>query len=856
MKKILFLVSSFLTFLVAHSQEKLSLSYYLPQHVSYNSEIPTPESFFSWQVGEWHVSHDQLVSYLREVDRISDRMTLEIYARSYEGRPSILLTVTGSSNRTNLDKIKSDHLKLSDASQSSSLDVSRMPVVVWIGASVHGNEPSGSNAMLLLTYYLAAAQGPSIDSLLNETVILVDPAFNPDGLQRFSHWANTNKSKTLMTDPSSREFNETWPGGRFNHYWFDLNRDWLYVQHPESKGRATKFQEWKPNILTDHHEMGANSTFFFQPGVQSRVHPLTPKINQELTQKIGTFHAKALDKLGSLYFTEENYDDFYYGKGSTYPDVQGCIGILFEQASSRGHAQETVNGVLSFPFTIRNQFTTMQSTLAAARSLRIDLLNFQRDFYRGVANESKAASGYIFGNQYDKARNYEMLRILLQQKVEVYPLKNNISAEGKTFTSETSYFIPANQPQYRLVKAMFEKRTTFEDSLFYDISAFSLPLAFNMPYAEAKTASVGEKLTTISFPEGKVVGDKNIYGYVFAWDNYYAPRTVNELLKKGYQIRVATKPFTSVIEGKTQTFDYGTILIPVGLQSQSQEAILADMQAFAKRDGLDITGISTGLTPTGIDFGSSNFAAVTDPKAMLLVGIGVTATDAGEVWHLLDQRYNMPPAIVDLSYSNRVDFEKYNTIILSGGNYNGLTGNALSNLKRWVQNGGTLVAMSEAIPWAVSNGLANVKLKKIPSDSTGNKPYVFLDEYSRAQEIVGSIFQIRLDRSHPLAFGYKEETIPVFKDNTVFMEKAKNPYATPGQYTANPLLSGYISKQNLKQFSNAGSILVNSSGNGKVILFDDNPNFRAFWFGTNKLFMNALFFGRIINNTATVRTEE
>jgi hypothetical protein len=852
-KTLLVLFCSFLI-TVAQAQEKRLLAYYLPQNITYDAQIPTPEAFFSWQVGDWHVSHDQLVSYVREIDRLSDRMKLEIYARGYEDRPSILLTVTGAANRAKLDNIKAEHLKLSDASQSGSLDVSKMPAVVWVGASVHGNEPSGANAMLLLTYYLAAAQGPSIDSLLNETVILVDPAFNPDGLQRFAHWANTNKSKTLVTDPDSREFSETWPGGRFNHYGFDLNRDWLYVQHPESKGRAAKFQEWKPNILTDHHEMGSNSSFFFQPGVQSRVHPLTPKINQELTKKIGNFHAAALDKIGSMYFTEENYDDFYYGKGSTYPDVQGCVGILFEQASSRGHAQQTANGVLTFAFTIRNQFTTMLSTLAAARALRVDLLNYQRDFYKSVANESKAAPGYVFGSPHDKARNYEMLKILLQQKVAVFPVKNSISADGKTFASETSYYIPGNQPQYRLVKAMFEKRTTFDDSLFYDISAFSLPLAFNMPYAETKTTvSTGEKLTEVAFPEGKVSGDANTYGYVFAWDNYYAPRAVNELLKKGYQVRVATKPFTSVVQGKTLSFDFGTILIPVGLQSKAKEEILADMQQAAKRDGLEITSIATGLTPTGIDFGSSNFVPVALPKIMMPVGTGVAANDAGEVWHLLDQRFNMPPTLVDLNYINRVDFWKYNTIVLSGGNYNNLNA---STLKRWVQDGGTLVVMTDAIAWAANNGLASAKFKKAPADTAGSKPYVFVEEYTRAQDIVGSIFQMRLDRTHPLAYGYKEEQIPVFKDNTIFIERPKNPYATPGQYTANPLLSGYVSKPNLKQLANSASIVVNQLGSGKVILLADNPNFRAFWFGTNKLFMNALFFGRIISNQATIRVEE
>ena len=218
-------------------------------------------------------------------------------------------------------------------------------------------------------------------------------------MQRFSTWANQHKSKNLVTDPNNREFNEVWPGGRFNHYWFDLNRDWLPAVHVESQNRLKWFHRWKPNILTDHHEQGSNATFFFQPGVPSRVNPLTPAKNQELTEKLGKFHAAFLDRIGSLYFTKENYDDFYYGKGSTYPDINGAIGILFEQASSRGHAQETANGILRFPFTIKNQFTTTLSTLEGAKALRKEFLTYQRDFYKNALTEAAAApvKAYVFG---------------------------------------------------------------------------------------------------------------------------------------------------------------------------------------------------------------------------------------------------------------------------------------------------------------------------------------------------------------------------------------------------------------------------------------------------------------------------
>ncbi|MEK7224730.1 MAG: M14 metallopeptidase family protein, partial [Bacteroidota bacterium] len=401
--------------LSAFSIKAQDLKYYLPDSVSYNPAIPKPKDIIYHEVGEWHITHDRLVNYMRAVAAASpDRIKLQTMGLTYENRPQLLLIITSPKNHQRLEEIRQQHLKLSDPTQSASADISNMPIVVWIGHSIHGNEPSGSNAALVSAYYLAAAQGKQMDELLDNVVILFDPSFNPDGLQRFSTWANQHKSKNLVSDPNSREFNEVWPGGRFNHYWFDLNRDWLPAVHIESQNRLKWYHMWKPNILTDHHEQGSNATFFFQPGVPSRVNPLTPAKNQELTAKLGKFHAQFLDRIGSLYFTKENYDDFYYGKGSTYPDINGAIGILFEQASSRGHLQQTANGLLSFPFTIRNQFVTTLSTLEGAKVLRKEFLEWQREFYKNSMTEaaSDPVKAFVFGKSGDKNTLLEFFILL------------------------------------------------------------------------------------------------------------------------------------------------------------------------------------------------------------------------------------------------------------------------------------------------------------------------------------------------------------------------------------------------------------------------------------------------------------
>ena len=335
------------------------LSYYFENSEKFDKTIPKPSEVIGHEVGEWHVTHDKLVQYMYALANSSDRIIIEETGKTYEDRPLLILKISSEENIKNLESIRKKHLEISNGLKKS--DFQNMPAIVYQGYSVHGNEASASNAALLGIYFLAASNNPETIEILNNTVILFDPCLNPDGLQRFAYWANSNKNLVPNPDNNEREFSEIWPGGRTNHYWFDLNRDWLPVQLPESKARIKTFTDWLPNIVTDHHEMGTNSTFFFQPGVPSRVNPLIPNLNQDLTEKIAKYHAEFLDKIGSLYYSKENYDDFYFGKGSTYPDVNGSIGILFEQASSRGHVQQSQNGVLTFPFTIKNQLTTTLS---------------------------------------------------------------------------------------------------------------------------------------------------------------------------------------------------------------------------------------------------------------------------------------------------------------------------------------------------------------------------------------------------------------------------------------------------------------------------------------------------------------
>lgn len=836
--------------------QKQPLTYFLPD-ITYDKNIPTPESYFGHQIGEWHLSHDQLLGYMKVLAAASPRAKLIEHGRSYENRPLIHLVITSEKNQKALEDIKSQHVALTNPAKSSSVDINKVPAVLYQGYSIHGNEPSGGNAAPLVAYYLLAGKNRDIDRLLDEVVIIFDPCFNPDGFNRFASWVNTHKNKNLTANPADREYNEPWPRGRSNHYWFDLNRDWLPAQLPESQGRVRIFHEWKPNVLTDHHEMGTNATFFFMPGVPSRVHPLTPKMNQDLTERIGNYHAEALDAIGSLYYSKEGYDDFYYGKGSTYPDANGCIGILFEQGSSRGHVQESENGELTFAFTIRNQVATSLSTHKAVREMKKDLLTFQRDFYTSGLEEARNDNrkAYIFGEPTDRARTAAFVEILQRHQIEVYQLAKSVSAGGHQFAKGEAFVVPLEQAQYRLIHGIFEHRTAFEDSIFYDISGWTYPMAFNLAYAALEKRAfdddlLGAKLTNTASLTETPTPEFSEYAYLMEWNEYFAPKALNYLLNQGLRLKVASQPFAI----DKRSYRPGTVMLPVAGQNKTPEQIHGLVTLASQMAGVRFYDMDTGLTPTGIDLGSGDFRPLKLPEVLLLVGEGVQSTDAGEIWHLLDQRYDMKVAKVETGTANRISLNRYNVIIMPSGNYGALSGD---KLKEWVSNGGTLITYQEAVQWARNAGLAFVELRRDKSEDQSTpqarRPYGQLSDDRGALRTSGAVFENLLDISHPLGYGYIRERLPVFRNNNLYFEPARNAYATPLVYTANPLLSGYLNARHNEQIRNSAGAIVSAVGQGRVVSFADNTNLRAFWYGTNKLLANAIFFGHTISGEASER---
>ena len=380
-----------------------------------------------------------------------------------------------------------------------------------------------------------------------------------------------------------------------------------------------------------------------------------------------------------------------------------------------------------------------------------------------------------------------------------------------------------------------------------------MPLAYGIPYKEAAISGSGKKLDDLKMPAGELLGSKSDYGYLFEWDEFYAPRALLELQQAGLITKVATNKTEISTSAGLKKFDYGTILIPVTIQEKSSEQVFQLINLVAQKNALKIYSMQSGTASVGSDLGSSKYLSLKLPVVAMLVGTGVNPLDAGEVWHLMDQRLNIPASHLDVVNFNRVDISKYSTIIMVSGSYGDVN---KDKLKTWVQAGGVLIVLEEAVTWAAQNGIASVTFKKIKSaeDSAQRIPYVQREQVDGAQQMSGAIFGADVDLTHPLAYGYNQKTVSLFKANKVFMEKSKNPYATPFYYGSTPLQSGYISRENASAIKNSAAVIVNTVGSGRVINIADNPNLRGFWLGGTKLLMNAIFFGKIID-AASGRTE-
>ncbi len=855
---------------------------YLPAGTSFDAKVPTPEAHLGFEIGTRHLQHHQLVDYLRQLAKVSDRVKVEEYGRTHGERPLLLLTITSPANHQRLEDIRRERLAWANPTSPPDKNTKpeKLPVVINMGYSIHGNEPSGANAVPVVAYYLAAAQGEAIDELLANVIVLIDPCLNPDGFERFAHWTNNHRGAVPNADRNHREHQETFPSGRTNYYWFDLNRDWLPLTQPESQARMEWYHRWLPNVVLDFHEMGTDSTYFFQPGVPQRKNPWIPKANVELTVRLGSYHAAALDQIGSQYFTQDQFDDFYPGKGSTFPDLHGGVGILFEQGSSRGQVQESINGPVNFPFTIRNQVTTSLSSLAGTLALQSYLNEHQRTFYEESLAMAKKdpIRGYVVAAPGDPQRLALFANWLQKQRIAFEPLTTTISANGRSYRPGESILIPTEQPEYRFLQSAFEHRTEFEEPVFYDISAFNMPDSYGMDWAaleqwpsgggakpkDAKAKGKPKKSDPadqnhtlaeavaafqVAMPSPAAFAG-NDAACLIDWRGYHAPRLLHQLHAQGWTVKVATEPFQVNIGKEPKTFGYGTLMLPLGEQRDKLPELQKLLQQAAA-EGVASYAVASGLAVDGPDLGSRKFVVIKPVKVLLVVGEGASAYDTGTVWHLFDQKLRMPVTLVDTHRLGSTRLDDYTTVVVAGGSYRSVSAGAVEQLKRWTQEGGTLIALSDGIRWAKTAGLAEVNYTtlsaKDSAGASGRLPYAE-SERRKADDLVrGAILQAQIDHTHPLCYGYENRPLAVIRSHETFMQPAKNAYSSPVVYRERALLSGFMSASNQERASTSASAVVNQQGRGRVVLLSDNPTFRAHWLGTERLFVNAVFFGTLMN---------
>ncbi|WP_221031303.1 DUF4350 domain-containing protein [Actomonas aquatica] len=825
------------------------LDYFLSDGGPYDESVPTPAEHFGFEVGEWHLRPDQIESYLRALAAAAPaRAKVEVYGHTHEQRPLLQFIVAAPERLADLEAVREEHLALGR--------VGARPAVVNLGYSIHGNEASGANAAMVVAYWLVASEHPAAQAARRDLVVLLDPMFNPDGVARFAHWANTHRGQNLVADRYHREHREPWPNGRTNHYWFDLNRDWFPLVHPESQARIGRYHQWLPNIMNDHHEMGTDKTFFFQPGVPSRNNPTTPARVYELQEQLATHHVAALDRAGSFFYSAEGYDDFYVGKGSVYPDLTGGLGILYEQASSRGHVQETDFGDMPFAFTIRNQVIASLSTLAGAVAMRGDLLEHQREFY-ATANDfaqERGIGGWVIDPAGDRGRAWELQSRLAQHQIEVHALKRDVEIGDRTYAAGEALWVPAAQPQARLLAELFTDRREFTDTAFYDISAWSVPLAFNLPHATVAWGDArglaGEALTVGPRPVGELVGSRDgVRAYLIEGYGFDVPRALGRLGQAGIVSQIVTEPFQAVPAGADAdaavTLSRGSVLVPVTRQASKAAEIEAVIDSILAEDAVTVVALASGHTPDGPDLGSPSLVTATAGRVAVLTGDGLSPYDAGAVWHTLDTRYGLPVLLLELDDVASADLSRLDAIVMVDGRYSGLSSRAVAALAEWVRDGGTLVTFERAAAWAADTLKAPLAMREAGGKSTDEprQPFARGERLERAKLIPGTVFAADVDLTHPLAYGLGSEVLPLFRQGKVQLETSESPYQTPLVYADEPLLAGYARDEDVAKLAGQAAAVVAPMGRGRVVAMTDLPVFRGYWFGSMRLLGNAIFYG-------------
>jgi len=850
--------------------------------VALAAEIPTPAGFLGYDLGEHFTPHERLTAYFQSVARVSDRVRIRTYGRTVEGRELLLAFVGSKRNVARLDELASGWCALADperTAEARARDLAlELPVLVWLSFNVHGNEPSPSEAAIKLLHWLATAENDTAQWIRENVVVAIDPCLNPDGRERYVEWFRSVVGSHPNPDPNSAEHFEPWPGGRVNHYYFDLNRDWVWQTQPESRQRLSVFLAYHPQVHVDFHEMGYNETYFFFPATKP-ANVFLPQSTLDWALLFGRGNAAFFDARGWEYYTRENFDLFYPGYGDTYPSLQGAIGMTYEQAghSRAGLVVRRRDGtLLTLRERIDHHFVAAVATLWTAARQRQKLLLDAYHFWSSALKQSFPASAYVLTPDSEPGRVAQLVDLLLRQGVRVgratrpFRIREGLDYLGRRVRKRKvpagAVVVPVHQPEARLVATLMEPEVAMPDTFFYDITAWCLPLAFGVRGIRASKCD-GLDLKWLSeppWPEGEVTAHgQRTFAYLVPWAQDGAPRLLYELLARGARVRVARKPFVN----SGVRCDRGTLVVPASQpKSFRSDTSLAElMSAWARRLHLRVHAVPTGLSEKGPDLGSDAMPILRRPKIAVLTGSPASATCYGSIWFLLDREVGIPFTALPADRFRSVDLSRYNVLVFPDDYAGGrrwkarLDSTGLARLRDWIQSGGVFVGIKGGAALATQEvgKLCQAHLfrekktsknkKKEQASKEPPKPLLQTVEQReherRLERVPGSILRALVDTTHVLAFGYGDELMTLKTSGLLFARTSRGDNVVV--YPEKARVGGYLSRKALKKTAGTPYLLLERRGRGRVVLFVDDPNFRLFWRGLTRLFLNALFFGQI-----------
>ncbi|BAV08555.1 Zinc carboxypeptidase [Filimonas lacunae] len=813
----------------------------------YAQNIASPEQFLGYPLGTRFTPHYQLVNYFKAVAAAKpDMVKTEQYGETYEHRPLMLAYIALPNQLPNLEEVRLNNLRMAGVLKDKAADTVNMPSVVWLSYNVHGNEPSSSEAAMQTLYALVNPANQQTKQWLQNTVVIIDPCLNPDGRDRYVNWYNSMVGRHYNANPESREHDEPWPGGRSNHYNFDLNRDWAWQTQQETKFRLQKYNTWLPQVHVDFHEQGYNNPYYFAPAAEPFHDAITPW-QRDFQVLIGRNNASYFDKEGWLYFTRERFDLFYPSYGDTYPMYNGSIGMTFEQGghSRGGLAVVKADGdTLTLVDRVAHHYTTGLSTIEVAATQHNKLLKEFKKFF----DENAAAKGSTYKTYVLTAKNANQLasikRVLQANNIKYGVLNNKtfkgfnyFSGKEESFKDEGVHLaISAYQPQGNMVRVLFEPTSVLTDSVTYDITAWSLPYVYNI-----KGYAVKEKLAienTIPANDSVYNSVASAYGLLIPYNSMTSAQVLAGLLNRKIKVRFSRLPFTY----KGHEYARGTLIV---LKSGNKADWNNVTNEVCRKFNLQPEVVETGFVDKGADFGSSDIGFIQAPRVAMLTGEQTSSLGAGEVWSFFDQVLDYPITLLNATDIEYLNLKNVDVLILPDGYYRVLNDKDVNaRLKTFVKEGGKLIAMERAVS-KLADADWGIKSKNDDDDNDKKDEYASLHKFSSRERdevtgaIPGAIFKVEMDDTHPLAYGYGNDYYTLKQDPAVysFLKDGWN----VGVLKKDSYVAGFVGSKLKPKLKDGLVFGAQEMGRGSVVYLADDPLFRHFWDGGKLLFTNAVF---------------